>query len=74
LKKNKFFSDSTVTEFLNTDTHLYYDFPYRPNTITLLLRVLNYNLRLLLQLRSGPKSKQLPNDQKIVLNHIKACQ
>jgi len=25
-------------------------------------------------LQGGPKSKPLPNDQKIVLNHITACQ
>jgi len=27
-----------------------------------------------MQIQSGPKSKPLPNDQKIVLNRIKACQ
>jgi len=26
------------------------------------------------ELQDGPKSKPLPNDQKIVLNYIKACQ
>jgi len=28
----------------------------------------------LLDIQGGPKSKPLPNDEKIVLNRIKACQ